>query len=210
MPERPIRPLVVYKLGGSLLDLPDLAGFVRAIIAVRQDAAALVVVGGGAVADVIRDWDRHHHLGDDTSHDFVLQAMRLNEGLLEKLLPEARVVRSARQVEQANAAGETGLLCSHCFLGWAEATGHPALPRTWKLTSDSIAAFVAGILNADELVLLKSVPAPNKATFEEAARTGLVDELFPRFAQSTPRVSWANCRAQNPEICPWQIGQRLS
>lgn len=204
MPERANRPLVVYKLGGSLLDLPGLAEVIRAIVTHRQAASALIVVGGGAAADVVRDWDCRHHLGDDTAHDFVLQAMRLNEALLQTLLPELRAVRSAKQVALATAAGAAGLLCAHCFLGWAEASGHPALPRTWTLTSDSIAAFVAGILNADELVLLKSVPAPINATFDEAARAGLVDDHFPRYAQSLPRVSWANCRSVSPEIHPWQ------
>lgn len=204
MPERENRPLVVYKLGGSLLDLPDLPEVIRSIVAHRPAAGGLVVVGGGAAADVVRDWDRRYHLGDDTAHDFVLQAMRLNEALLQRLLPELRPVRSAKQVALAITAGARGLLCAHCFLGWAEASGHPALPRTWALTSDSIAAFVAGILNADELVLLKSVPPPLEATFDQAARAGLVDDHFPRYAQSLPQVSWADCRAVSPEIHPWQ------
>ncbi|HTI49841.1 MAG TPA: hypothetical protein VL475_02780, partial [Planctomycetaceae bacterium] len=173
MPEPANRPLVVYKLGGSLLDLPGLSDVLRATVGQRPEHGALLVVGGGTAADVVRDWDRRHHLGDDASHELALEAMRLNEALLQRLIPDLRLVRSARQVELATAAGAIGLFCAHCFLDWAEAAGHPPLPHSWKLTSDSIAAFVAGILNAGELVLLKSVPVPAESSLDQAARAGL-------------------------------------
>ena len=36
---------------------------IRAVLAQRMQHAALLVAGGGAAADIVRDWDRQHRLG---------------------------------------------------------------------------------------------------------------------------------------------------
>jgi aspartokinase-like uncharacterized kinase len=77
------------------------------------------------------------------------------------------------------------------------------LPHTWQVTSDSIAAWTATMLSADELVLLKSVPLPSETTFEQAAHAGLVDEQFPTFARALARVSWVDPRDTPVSIRPW-------
>lgn len=197
-------PLVVYKVGGSLLDLPGLADLIESTLAQRSGCGALLVAGGGAAADVVRDWDRRHHLGDETAHDLAIEAMGLTELLLSRLIPALRPVRNRRQLIEAVARRQTGLLCAGCFLRWGESTGFPSLMRSWRVTSDSIAAWTARLLEADELVLLKSVPVPAGRSFEEAARAGLVDLEFPRQAASLPRVSWLNARGVPTEITPWQ------
>ena len=56
--------LVVYKLGGSLLSCVDLATRLRAVLEQRPDDRSLIVVGGGAAADVVRDWSRIHGLSE--------------------------------------------------------------------------------------------------------------------------------------------------
>ncbi|MBW3540464.1 MAG: hypothetical protein KY476_09345 [Planctomycetes bacterium] len=51
--------VVVYKLGGSLLTLPGFEQRLERLLASRpEDERPLVVVGGGAAADVVREWDR--------------------------------------------------------------------------------------------------------------------------------------------------------
>ena len=61
------------------------------------------------------------------------------------------------------------------------------LPERWNVTSDSIAARVARALNADELVLLKSVAWPD-GDIAEAARRGIVDEHLPRELRLAPNL----------------------
>ncbi|MFN0054849.1 MAG: hypothetical protein ACKV0T_21975 [Planctomycetales bacterium] len=193
---------IVYKLGGSLLDHPRLPTLVRHVVAQRPNHRALIVVGGGAAADLVRGWDALHCLGDQAAHVLALEAMRLNETLLHRLLPEARLVRNAKQSVLV-APGAIGLLCAACFVRWGEATGHPALDHTWQVTSDSIAAWAAGILKAAELVLLKSVAAPDGQSVEAAAAAGLVDPRFATWAANLPRVSWVNGRLEEPLIQEW-------
>jgi 5-(aminomethyl)-3-furanmethanol phosphate kinase len=195
--------LVLLKLGGSLLDLPEFCGLVRKLITMRPEPGVLLVVGGGRTADLVRDWDRTHQLGEEAAHWLALDAMRLNERLVSQLIPELRAVRNARQVAAAVADRVPALLCTDCFVRWGESAGHPPLPRTWQTTSDSIAAWSATLLAAEELILVKSVPLPNRRSLEEAAEAGFVDPLFPSFARKIPRIRWINGRAQPPVIEPW-------
>ena len=68
------------------------------------------------------------------------------------------------------------------------------LEHSWRVTSDSIAARVALELNAD-LTLLKSVELPSGKTWHEAARAGLVDDVFPALVKNSGlNVTWVNLR----------------
>ena len=194
----------IYKIGGSLLDLPELPGIVRDVLAQREQHAALFVVGGGAAANIVRDWDRRHALGEETSHELALAAMDLTAALFTRLIPGLREVRSVHQVHAAAKDNVGSLLCADCFIKSAEAQGHPRLEHSWRVTSDSIAAWTARVVAASELVLVKSVPLPSGISFVDAARDGLVDEAFPELAGAVPTTGWVNARAGKPVIKKWQ------
>ena len=59
-----MRPLTVVKVGGSLYDLPDLHLRLQPWLSQAKTTDIILVPGGGATADVIRDFDRVHHLGE--------------------------------------------------------------------------------------------------------------------------------------------------
>jgi aspartokinase-like uncharacterized kinase len=202
-PASQARPVVVFKIGGSLFDLPRLPDVIRQVLDQRPGIAPLLVAGGGAAADVVREWDRVHQLGEESAHALALEAMDLTASLLARFFPEARLVRSEQQVRMAAADGAISILCPGCFLKAAEAQGHPPLEHSWQVTSDSIAAWIAGVLAAPELVLVKSVPAPRGMTLAAAARAGLVDESFPAETANLPVIGWVDARATHPEIETW-------
>ena len=198
------RPLTVYKIGGSLFDLPDLPRLIGQVLAQRPANAALLIAGGGAAADVVREWDRVHHLGDEAAHILALEAMDLTASLLARFFPKARLVRSPRQVAGAATDGALSILCAGCFIKGVEAQGTSRLEHTWRVTSDSIGAWTAGVLAASELVLVKSVPLPREMNPTAAAAAGLVDEKFPAFAANLPVLAWVNARSARPQIETWQ------
>ncbi len=204
----PARPLVVFKIGGSLLDLPELSDVVRQLVDQRPESTVLLVAGGGAAADVVRTWDRVHQLGEASAHELALEAMDLTASLLARFVPEARLVRSPQQVQMATAEGAHSILCAGCFIKAAEARGHAPLEHTWRVTSDSIAAWAADVLSASELVLVKSVPVPRGLTLVEAAQAGLVDEGFPAIAENLATVGWVNARSMQPRIEKWDPSGR--
>jgi hypothetical protein len=82
------------------------------------------------------------------------------------------------------------VVITRTFLGDDE----PTILKTWDTTSDSIAARVATMLGAHELVLLKSSSIPSGATRDAAVRLGLVDPVFPNTSQFLERVSYVNLR----------------
>ena len=56
------------KVGGSLYDLPDLGPRLRRWLDAHAPREVIVAPGGGPFADVVRDLDRAHRLGEETSH----------------------------------------------------------------------------------------------------------------------------------------------
>src|SRR5262245_62868008 len=114
-------PLTVVKVGGSLFDLPDLGPRLRRWLGQLPAGEVLLVPGGGATADVVRAFDRVHHLGEEAAHWLALRAMSVNAALLESLAPGVPVLDAlafARDDE-----------------------GRPGrLPHCWAVTSDSVAA----------------------------------------------------------------------
>lgn len=198
----------VFKLGGSLLGLPDLVDRLRAVLARSADPRPLLIVGGGAAADLVRKWDQAHHLGDERAHWLALHAMYFNEALLLELLPEAHSAVDRSEAERSWELGQIPILRAVEFLRREEASEGSSLPHNWSVTSDSVAAWVARRLCADRLVLLKSVPAP----VEGGARslpTGCldVDPYFHRVAAGLPNLVWINLRDPSPQLTPIDVSE---
>jgi len=206
--------IVVYKLGGSLLDLPDLPQRLAQIAAQRPTARPLLVVGGGAAADLVRHWDRLHRLGNDAAHWLAIEAMHLNACLLHELLPGSQLVAtlpppcdSPLPAERSEPrAAEFVLLNVPAFLRRSENEGH-RLPASWEVTSDSIAAWVTIACEATELVLLKSCPPPPGVGMDKAIQSGWIDRYFAQLHRRLPRISWVNLRDASPQICRWLPAQ---
>ncbi|MAG94569.1 MAG: uridylate kinase [Planctomycetaceae bacterium] len=188
--------VTVFKLGGSLLELPDLAQRLACLLTGPRLARPLLVVGGGAVADLVRRWDAVHDVGSHVAHDLALSAMALNEQLVARLLPASRIVRTPTEAVAAWSAEEVAILNCRGYLQEVEGCGVADLPHTWDATSDSIAAWVSLCWPARELVLLKSVDLPDATTTQQASEAKLVDACFPRFAARIESVAWINLRGR--------------
>ncbi|HUY90913.1 MAG TPA: hypothetical protein VMV10_19410 [Pirellulales bacterium] len=198
----------VVKLGGSLLDLADLAPRLRDWLARQRACSTVLVAGGGRMADVVRDADRLHRLGETASHWLCIRVMTINAELLAALLPEASLCRSladwrSPKVDEASCL----VLDPWLFLHEEEpqVTGQ-TLPESWQVTSDSIAARFAAAIGAAELVLLKSALPEATWTLADAAAAGYVDEFLPRLADATPQIRCVNLRAAGFPQSIWQHG----
>jgi aspartokinase-like uncharacterized kinase len=172
---------VVIKVGGSLLDWPELPRRLDSLLGlvVPDCRRFALVAGGGAAADVIRSMDRIHGLGEEQAHRLAIRAMDLTAALLASLLPGSLVVSGGDELDAAWRESRVPILAPGRFLETLDAQGVDPLPASWDVTSDSIAARLARQIGAVRLILLKSVGSGGISTLEQAARAGLVDSFFP-------------------------------
>ncbi len=176
--------MTVVKVGGSLLDWPELGPRLRVWMA-SCPGRMVLVPGGGPTTDVVRSLDQKHGLGEEGAHWLALRALTLNAHFLATLLPATEVVADQAGTDAAWQAGRTPILDVHAFLLSDE--GRPgALSHTWATGSDIIAVRAAALLGARRLVLLKSVSVPKAVDWEELGRRGLVDPGFAPMLQTIP------------------------
>jgi 5-(aminomethyl)-3-furanmethanol phosphate kinase len=168
----------VIKLGGSLLDWPELSASFRRWLSSQAPAANVVVVGGGALVDALRRLDER--VSPEAAHWLSIRAMSLTAAMLAELLGETPPIKALAEVRRNESAG-VQIFEVEPFLR-EDARGHDPLPCDWSVTSDSIAARVAVTLAARELVLLKSTLPTAPLSREALARSGFVDAYFPRAA----------------------------
>ena len=136
--------LTVVKVGGGVGDaLPALCA---ALGELGRRHRLLVVPGGASFADAVRAADRRFALRPETTHRMAILGMEQYGWLLGDLIPGA--VRSTG-VSPVGAGRTTVLLPAALPLD--------ALPASWEVTSDSIAAWVAERAGAGRLVLVKAV-----------------------------------------------------
>ena len=74
----------LVKIGGSLYDLPDLAGRLGALLGRLHCARITLFPGGGLTTDAIRALDGLHNLGAESAHWLALRALTLNAFFLRK------------------------------------------------------------------------------------------------------------------------------
>jgi aspartokinase-like uncharacterized kinase len=187
-------PIVVVKVGGSLLGWSELAEQLAADLHRRRpDARLVLIAGGGGAANWIRELDRRHRLGEERSHDLALRALDLTAHALHAFVPGSVVVARLTELDWAWSTGAICILAPRIPLDEDE-TRTDALPKSWRTTTDSIAARLAVRLDAKSLVLLKSAPLQGARTRDEAVELGLVDPLFAVVARALRCVLYRNLR----------------
>jgi aspartokinase-like uncharacterized kinase len=140
--------LTVVKVGGGLGGAAGddtLRALCTKLGELGQRHPLLVVPGGAWFADAVREADHRFALPATTSHHMAVLGMEQFGWLLSELIPGA--VRSGQV--HATDRRTTVLLPAALALD--------GLPASWRVTSDSIAAWVAGRAGAGRLVLVKEV-----------------------------------------------------
>ncbi len=172
----------VIKVGGSLgrgTGLPELGARLAEL---GRRHGLLVVPGGGVFADAVREQDKRFGLRAGTAHWMAILAMDQYGHLLADLMPGCALARTLGEARKRPAGEGVTVLLPSELLRRAD-----ALPHSWSVTSDSIAAWLTGQVEARLLVLLKDrrgmaslAAAPESApahvmTGAELASTSAVD-----------------------------------
>ena len=189
-------PIRVVKVGGSLFDLPDLAERLHQWLAAQRPAHHVLIAGGGALVDQVRQWHKLNPLSDAAAHWMCVDLMTVTTHMLHDRLPEIPLVEDDRLLCQR--VGERG--CT--IFGPASWLRHSepflpgqTLPASWDVTSDSIAARLAIVLTAEELVLMKSTFPTEGVEIEGLAESGYVDRMLVDLAEKN--AADAACKFTN-------------
>jgi aspartokinase-like uncharacterized kinase len=157
----------VIKVGGALLSLGE--ALPRTLTALERSSPAhsfVVVPGGGPFANAVRSVDEQHALSPDDAHWMAILGMDQYAILLASRIRNAELVQRHGEIARARSRGRIPVLAPYRWLREAD-----PLPHSWDVTSDSIAAWIAGEIGARQLILIK--PSAQD-------RHALVDRYFER------------------------------
>jgi 5-(aminomethyl)-3-furanmethanol phosphate kinase len=137
----------------------------------------VVVPGGGPFADAVRAAQPRMGFDDRAAHRMALLAMEQFGCALAARGPPLTLADSVAAIRRALRAGGVPV--------WAPTRMTLAakdVPWSWEVTADSLAAWLAGVLGAKRLLLVKAIePPPEPARAVDLVARGIVDPAFPRF-----------------------------
>lgn len=177
-----MKPVLVVKIGGSLAGAAELRRWLR----VLEDAPCdiLIVPGGGPFADAVRAAQIPMGFDDRVAHEMALLAMTQFGVALASLCRNAVVVTDTAEI--------TAALKRSALPIWSPgsmALADDALPASWDVTSDSLAAWLAGRIGAGRLLVVKQAH-PASGNVLDLARDGLVDPAFGGFLARSGAAGW--------------------
>lgn len=179
-----IAQLTIVKLGGSHAFSCRSAEAVDLIA--NAHVPAVIVPGGGPFADAVREAQPRIGFGDAAAHRMALLAMCQYGEALASLNPRLAPANTIADIREALACDTVPI-----WMPWPLADGLDAVPASWDITSDSLAAWLAAHLDAARLILVKSAePQTAHASAESLACDGIVDPAFLSFVRGNAFSVW--------------------
>lgn len=162
----------VIKLGGSLLTAQTLPACLNAVEHIA--GKVLIVPGGGVFADQVRTAQTEWHFDDGAAHRMAILAMQQMAVLFSSLKPHFTLLHSV-----------SGIAALPNVAIWSpdpdELDANGVIP-SWDITSDSLAAWLALWVGADQLLLVKSCLVDESASISDMQAQGIIDAGFSHFS----------------------------
>src|SRR5574337_620766 len=194
---------VLIKVGGSLGRWGGLGKLLDSIAQWKGATNVLVIPGGGVFADLVRAEYRRSRLSERAAHRMAILAMDQYGLQLCDLASRTAPACSLNQISEVIRSGRLPI-----YLPSRSVMRRDPFTPSWDVTSDSIAAYIAGIVKADTLLLLKSVDG----LFARDPKIDPSAPLLPRVARSQlSRYSGVDrelARWLNGIDCGWVINGR--
>ena len=179
----------VVKIGGSLF--PDYA----IDLAKRLEGTdSLIVLGGGEFANLIRKYDDDVHFSDEANHWTAIDCMDIIAKLVNDKVESTELAYTIEDINKLSDEGFTPIFVVSDFLRKED-----PFECSWDVTSDSIAAYVAHLLNANLLIVtdvngiytqepkepgstfISKIDATTMLTFQESSIDAMLPTLLLRY-----------------------------
>ncbi|RZF27827.1 aspartate kinase [Paraburkholderia sp. UYCP14C] len=162
----------VVKIGGSLSHDPALRHWLSELCEVGG-GRVVIVPGGGDFADKVRQYQGEWNFDDLAAHNMCLLAMTQYALLMQGVSPELVIASSEAKIRRTLRDGHVAV-----WVPTALMRDTPDAMSNWDTTSDSLAAWLSTMLNAERLVVVKSCPIAADDPLETLAASGVVDRKF--------------------------------
>ena len=170
---------VVVKIGGSCAFSLDLQKWAARVAACA--GRVVIVPGGGPFADAVRSAQPKMGFDDRAAHLMAMLAMEQFGRALASFDGRLTLADSTASLRRGLRERRVPV-----WLPSRMSMRSTAIPASWEVTSDSLAAWLAGKVRARRLLLMKQVELPRKpASADDLAERGIVDALFPQFLRSS-------------------------
>ncbi|MBC8637852.1 aspartate kinase [Caballeronia sp. EK] len=167
----------VVKIGGSLSHDPALREWLTRLWEVGG-GRVVIVPGGGDFADAVRQYQHEWQFDDLAAHNMCLLAMAQYAILMQGVVPELVLASNEDRIRRALRDGRVAV--------WVPTDLMRATPDSmtnWDTTSDSLAAWLSTLLNAERLMIVKSCDVDADTPLESLAAKGIVDRRFPAYVR---------------------------
>ena len=133
----------VVKIGGSLF--PDYA---IELAKKLNNTNSLIILGGGEFANLIRKYDSTQNFSSDVTHFTAIDCMDIIAKLVNDKVDSTKLAFSIDEINEISDEGFTPIFVVSDFLKKED-----PFECSWDVTSDSIAAYVAHIFNANLFIV---------------------------------------------------------
>jgi dihydroneopterin aldolase len=197
----------VIKLGGSFAFSPDLRDWIAAIT--RCTGRAVIVPGGGPFADAVRAAQAQMGFDDGAAHHMALLAMEQYGRAIKSMHETLSLADSLDSIRRGLADDQVPV-----WLPTQMVLSATDIPPSWDVTSDSLAAWLAGKIAAERLLLVKQVePLHGTVGAADLAERDIVDRAFANFhaASGVPAVILGpkDYAAVGRVLCGEPVGVRI-
>jgi aspartokinase-like uncharacterized kinase len=202
--------LIVIKLGGSVIRSGALLPWLDAIG--RASCPVILVPGGGALADEVRACQARLGFGEAAAHRMALLAMDQLAWAVAGLRQGFTVGTSEAELRGVIADGLVAVWAPYGLIA-----GRTDVEESWRLTSDSLALWLAQRIGAERCYLIKSIArdgGPRSA--DGLARDGVIDAAFPAMLKQAgvpafllgrgDQDAFAACLKGETSLCGMLIG----
>jgi 5-(aminomethyl)-3-furanmethanol phosphate kinase len=180
--------MIIVKLGGSLSQSDALIKCLNSVEKNYQDRAIVIVPGGGAFADQVRSAQQRWQFDDRTAHRMAILAMQQMALLIKGLKDDFSIARSITNILKQ--------LHRQKIVVWSPdivELDKAGIQASWDISSDSLAAWLARMISATELVLVKSAIIDASLSLQQLAKHDIVDKGFCDFVrQATFKIQVIN------------------
>jgi len=166
----------VIKLGGSLMS--DVESLMQCLNTIEQKLKDRVVIvpGGGLFADQVRVAQKQWQFDDEIAHEMAILAIQQMALLFKSIKPSFLI------------SNTVSITPNNKVIIWSpdiQLLNQNAIKASWDITSDSLAAWLANQIQANELILVKSAEISANMTINQMQKQGLVDKAFETFTQNS-------------------------